>query len=77
MKPQEDQLHLARHALLAIHDLASARLRNAPIEKWVEHDLRDIVRLAELALASPADATIHDTLVQAPVPLPSEGEVKP
>lgn len=33
-------------ALQAIHDLASARLRNGPLEEHVEHDLRQIERLA-------------------------------
>lgn len=33
--------------LQAIHDLASARLRNGPLEPNVEHDLKEIVKLAE------------------------------
>lgn len=35
--------------LQSIHDLASARLRNGPLEPNVEHDLKEIVRLAERA----------------------------
>lgn len=36
-----------KQSLQAIHDLASARLRNGPLDANVEHDLREIVRLAE------------------------------
>ena len=50
---QENQIHTLRHALLAIHDLASARLRNPPLEQWVEHDLKQIVAIAEREMASP------------------------
>ncbi len=32
--------------LQSIHDLASARLRNGPLEANVEHDLKEIVKLA-------------------------------
>lgn len=52
MKTTEEQLHLTRHALLAIHDLASARLRNPPLEQWVEHDLKLIVDIADKAMAT-------------------------
>lgn len=33
--------------LQSIHDLASARLRNGPLDANVEHDLKVIVRLSE------------------------------
>lgn len=33
--------------LQSIHDLASARLRNGPHDPNVEHDLKEIVKLAE------------------------------
>ncbi len=33
--------------LQSIHDLATARLRNGPLDSNVEHDLKEIVRLAE------------------------------
>lgn len=36
----------------SIHDLASARLRNPPLEANVEHDLREIVRIAEEMIAT-------------------------
>lgn len=36
-----------KHALQAILDLAEARLRNPPLDPNVEHDLKEIVRLAE------------------------------
>lgn len=39
--------------ILSIHDLASARLRNPPLEANVEHDLREIVRIADELLAVP------------------------
>ncbi len=32
--------------LQGIHDLASARLRNGPLDPNVEHDLKEIVKLA-------------------------------
>lgn len=37
--------------VLSIHDLASARLRNPPLDQRVEHDLREIVRITEKLLA--------------------------
>lgn len=49
-----DQVFLKRHALLAIHDLASARLRNPPLEPNVESDLTQIVSICDRELASPA-----------------------
>lgn len=33
--------------LQSIHDLATARLRNGPLDPNVEHDLKEIVRLSE------------------------------
>ena len=36
----------AKERLQGILDLASARLRNGPLDPNVEHDLREIVRLA-------------------------------
>jgi hypothetical protein len=35
--------------LQAIHDLASARLRNGPLDPNVDHDLKEIVKLSERA----------------------------
>lgn len=35
--------------LLAIHDLASARLRNGPLDPNVEHDLKEIMALCARA----------------------------
>jgi hypothetical protein len=37
--------------LQSIHDLASARLRNGPLDANVEHDLNEIVRLATPAVS--------------------------
>ena len=37
--------------VLSIHDLAAARLRNPPLDPNVEHDLKEIVRLAERLLS--------------------------
>ncbi len=34
-------------AARSVHDLASARLRNPPLEANVEHDLGEIVRICE------------------------------
>lgn len=36
----------------AVIDLAEARLRNPPLDPNVEHDLREIARLARLALGA-------------------------
>lgn len=35
------------HQVQAIHDLAAARLRNPPLDPHVEHDLTQIVKIAE------------------------------
>jgi hypothetical protein len=38
-----------REWMVAINDLAMARLRNPPLEANVEHDLKEIARLSYLA----------------------------
>jgi hypothetical protein len=37
-------------SLIAINDLAVARLRSPPLDPNVEHDLKEIVRLSRLAI---------------------------
>jgi len=42
--------------LQSIHDLASARLRNGPLDPNVEHDLKQIVELATAGESQPVKA---------------------
>ena len=61
-------------AVQSIHDLASARLRNTPLDPHVEHDLREITRIAnDLLAAAPAPSgdPIKDTLARASVEVAS------